>query len=188
MTNKRELTGLSCEQEEKIAEKAPKKNKTAETSIQPSYVVKEKTHKEAGFYGGDMVRSFVPRNELGDEVDVFLYWVFVEEEEFNMASYPCDDVNIENARNDDVASFFVPLDQSYMGSLSFFQDGKSSFASCMAHGLKNKEGSAIEQMKAFAKWYASEDNHVYGHRLEKLDWLIKKLEAKSAKLGITSRS
>eukprot|EP00573_Skeletonema_grethae_P007494 CAMPEP_0201708768 /NCGR_PEP_ID=MMETSP0578-20130828/56670_1 /ASSEMBLY_ACC=CAM_ASM_000663 /TAXON_ID=267565 /ORGANISM="Skeletonema grethea, Strain CCMP 1804" /LENGTH=166 /DNA_ID=CAMNT_0048197667 /DNA_START=11 /DNA_END=507 /DNA_ORIENTATION=+ len=128
MTNKRELTGLSCEQEEKIAEKAPKKNKTAETSIQPSYVVKEKTHKEAGFYGGDMVRSFVPRNELGDEVDVFLYWVFVEEEEFNMASYPCDDVNIENARNDDVASFFVPLDQSYMGSLSFFQDGKSSFA------------------------------------------------------------
>lgn len=37
----------------------------------------------------------------------------------------------------------------------------------MANGLKNKEGS-------FAKWYAKSE-HFYGYRIEKLDWLIKKL-------------
>ena len=36
---------------------------------------------------------------------------------------------IEKADNDDdIASFFVPLEQSYMGSLSFFQCGRGTFA------------------------------------------------------------
>lgn len=75
-----------------------------------------------------------------------------------------------------------------MASLSFFQYCGGTFADCMVNGLKNKEGSVIEQMKAFAKWYASEDNYnMYGSRVEKLDWLIKKLESKSATLGITGR-
>ena len=97
----------------------------------------------------------------------------------------------EKAENDDdIASFFVPLEQSNMGSLSFFQCGRGTFARCTANGLKNKEkeGSAIEQMKAFAKWNANEDNHCYGYRVGKLDLLIKKLEAKSVKLGIAGRS
>ena len=51
----------------------------------------------------------------------------------------------------------------------------------MANGLKNKEGSAIEQMKAFAKWYTNENNHCYKDHVEKLDRLIKKLEAKNTK-------
>lgn len=184
MTNKREHAGLSSEQEEEIAEKAPKKNKK---STQPSYVVKEKTHEEAGFYRGDLVRSFVPRNELGDNVDKFLFWVFSEEEEGNMVVYDSTKPDIDNAGNDDIASFFVPLDQSYMASLSFFQEARGTFAGCMADGLKNKEGSAIEQMKAFAKWYQENaDNHYYGYRVKKL--LIKKLETKGAKLGFTGRS
>ncbi len=184
MVKKRQLAGTSSEQEEEIATKtkAAKKNK-------PSYVVKDETHEEAGFYRGDLVRSFVPKNELGDTVDKFLFWVFSEEEEGNMVQYDSTKPDIDHAGNDDIASFFEPLDQSYMASLSFFQEARGTFAGCMANGLKNKEGSAIEQMKAFAKWYASEENYMYGPaRVKKLDWLIKKLEAKGAKLGITGRS
>ena len=107
----------------------------------------------------------------------------MEEEEHQLynyvpESYLCAE-DIEDAGKDEIDSFFVPLDQSFMGSLSFFQGGRGTFAMCMAEGLKNKEGSAVEQMKAFAKWYAENDNY-YGGRVEKFDWLIKKLEAKKA--------
>jgi hypothetical protein len=192
MPSTRELAGLASNlggywggQEEEVAKKAPKKNnKATETKKETnaaatSYTMKEKTHKEAGFYGGDTVRVFVPQNKLGDEVDKFLYWVFIEEEEGDMCEYTGTadfGPQIDNAGKDDIDSFFVPLDQSYMASLSFFQ-GSGTFGDSMANGLKNKGGSAIEQMKAFAKWYAKGE-HYYGDRVEKLDWLIKKLEAK----------
>lgn len=199
MSNKRELAGLSSDlggywgQEEEIAKKAKKNNTSKKTGAKkqstasskaatlPSYTITQKTHEEAGFYGGDLVRDFVPKTELGDKVDKFLYWVFSEEEEGNTVEYGTKDYmkEIEKAGNDEIASFFVPLDQSYMGSLSFFQGGGGTFAMCMADGLKNEEGSAVAQMKAFAKWYA-ENDHYYGHRVKKLDWLIKKLEAKHA--------
>ncbi len=80
----------------------------------------------------------------------------------------------EKAENDDdIASFFVPLEQSNMVSLSFFQCGRGTFARCMADVLKIKEGSAIEQLKAFAAWNANENDHCYGYRVGKLDSLIK---------------
>ena len=207
MANKRELAGLSSDlggywgQEEETAKKAKKDNANEKTAAKkkksttstasgttsnplPAYTIPQKTHKEAGFYGGDTVRDFVPKNELGDKVDKFLYWVFTEEEEHQLYNYGPEGYlcakDIEKAGKDEIASFFVPLSQSYMGSLSFFQNGGGgSFAWSMAEGLKNKEGSAVEQMKAFAKWYAK-NNHYYGYRLEKLDWLIMQLEAKKA--------
>ena len=195
MPSTRELAGLASNlggywggQEEEVAKKAPKKNnstkKTTEMKketnvVATSYTMKEKTHKDAGFYGGDTVRVFVPQNKLGEEVDKFLHWVFIEEEEGDTCEYTGTadfGPQIDNAGKGDIDSFFVPLDQSYMASLSFFQLG-GTFGDSMANGLKNKEGSAIEQMKAFANWYAKGE-HYYGHRVEKLDWLIKKLEAK----------
>jgi hypothetical protein len=197
MPSTRELAGLASNlggywggQEEEVAKKAPKKNnsttkkatemKKEANAAATSYTMKEKTHKEAGFYGGDTIRVFVPQTELGEKVDKFLYWVFSEEEEGNMCQYVGTTdfgPQIDNAGKEDIDSFFVPLDQSYMASLSFFQLGGGTFGDSMANGLKNKEGSAVEQMKAFAKWYAKGE-HYYGYRVEKLDWLIKKLEAK----------
>ena len=197
MPSTRELAGLASNlggywggQEEEVAMKAPKKNnsttkKTTEmkkggNAAATSYTMEEKTHKEAGFYGGDEIRVFVPQNKLGDEVDKFLYWTFCETEEFNRVCYGNDPPDIENASKDDIDSFFVPLEQSYMASLSFFSGGKGSFSHCMANGLKkkDKEGSAVEQMKAFAKWYENGNHHYVGGRIDDLDWLIEKLEAK----------
>ena len=205
-TNKRELAGLNSDlggywgQEEETAKKAKKDNANKKTAAKkksttstasrrtsnplPAYTIPQKTHKEAGLFGGDIVRDFVPKNELGDKVDKFLYWVFTEEEGGQMYNYGAGDhlcaEDIEDAGKDEIASFFVPLDQSFMGSLSKFQlGGRGTFAMCMAEGLKNKEGSAVEQMKAFSKWYA-ENDHYYGDRVEEFDWLIKKLEAKKA--------
>ena len=193
MPSIRELAGLVSNlggywgsQEEEVAKKAPKKNNSTKKATEMKkeanaaatlYTMKEKTHKEAGFYGGDTIRVFVPQTDLGEKVDKFLYWAFIEEEEGDMCQYESTEnfgPQIDNAGKDDIDSFFVPLDQSYMASLSFFQ-GSGTFGDSMANGLKNKEGSAIEQMKAFAKWYAKGE-HFYGDRIEKLDWLIKKLE------------
>ncbi len=196
MSNKRELAGLASnlggywgDQEEEVVKKAPKKNNSTKkttgmkkegNAAATSYTMEEKTHKEAGFYGGDTMRVFVPQNKLGDEVDKFLYWVFCETEEFNRVCYGTDPPDIENASKDDIDSFFIHLDESYMASLSFFSGGKGTFSHCMANGLKNKDkkGSAIEQMKAFAQWYEYGNHPYVGGRIDDLDWLIKKLEAK----------
>ena len=49
-------------------------------------------------------------------------------------------------------------------------------------GLKNKKGSAVDQMKTFAKWYAKQNNFLgYGGRVEGLDWLIYKLDEQKSK-------
>lgn len=211
MSNKRELTGLSSNlggywgQEDEEVKKAPKKNNsskktatekattTSKKSALPPYVITEKTHSEADFYGGNnTVRVFVPQTELGDKVDKFLYWTCAEEEENNQCMYANGhkkelETVIDNAGYDEIAPFYEPLNQSYMQSLSFFAPTAgyggmgSTFATMMAPGLKNKKGSAIEQMKAFAKWYASipiDPNVGYGGRIKRLDWLIKKFEAK----------
>ena len=194
MPSTRELAGLASnlggywggQEEEEVAKKASTKKTTemkkeANTAA-PSYTMKQKTHKEAGFMGyeGDKIRVFVPQNKLGEEVDKFLYWVFCDTEEFNRVRYAKDRPDIENASKGDIDSFFVPLDQSYMASLSFFSGGKGTFSHCMANGLKkkDKEGSAIEQMKAFSKWYENGNHPYVGGRIDDLDWLIEKLEAK----------
>lgn len=209
MANKRELVGLRSELggywgEEEPVKKAKKDKANKKTAAKkksttstasgktsnplPAYTIPQKTHKEAGFYGGDIARDFVPKNELGDKVDKFLYRVFMEVDECHMYAYASGIYmeDIENAGNDDIDSFFVPLGQSFMGSLSWWQGGVGTVTSGMEEGLKNKEGSAVEQMKAFSKWYA--DNDYYGYRLEKLDWLIMQLEKKKAQKANRSRS
>ena len=105
MPSTRELAGLASnlggywggQEEEEVAKK--KTNNTKKTTEKKeeanaavtSYMMKEKTHKEAGFYGGDTVSVFVPQTELGEKVDKFLYWVFAEEEEGNMCQYANSD-------------------------------------------------------------------------------------------------
>lgn len=141
------------------------------------------TRKEAGFYEGDGgERVFLPRTALGNKVDQYLYWVFCEEEESNMCAYAATKEHkaevehlIENAA--EVAAFHEQLNGSYMGSLSFFNGGRGTFGDSMQNGLKNKKGSAVQQLKAFQKWYAETD-HYYGDYIEGLDWLIMKLDAK----------
>lgn len=109
MPSTRELAGLASnlggywggQEEEEVAkkktnntkkttEKTTEKKEEANAAV-TSYMMKEKTHKEAGFYGGDTVSVFVPQTELGEKVDKFLYWVFAEEEEGNMCQYANSD-------------------------------------------------------------------------------------------------
>ena len=105
--------------------------------------------------------------ELGDKVDEYLYWKWVDEEEW-MADYGKgylqDEVRelIEEGGWDVVAPFFEHLDTSWIESLTFM-NGLSTLGMQIKAGSKKRRGSAIEQMKA---------NHAGG-----FNWLIKQLEA-----------
>ena len=145
------------------------------------------THGEAGFYGGKKQRCFLPRTNLGHKVDQFLYWVFCEEEEKGTCGSRYghmhkDEVEalLDNASEDDIATFYEELNCSYMRSLSFFVPGGSSFPMEVEGGVVEK-GSAIDQMKAFTRWYQMyQDATGWGFRVEGLDWLIAKFEAKKS--------
>jgi len=201
MSNKRELSALSSDlggywgEESSAAKKAPKKSnasgkKTTNHNPKPSeqtYVIKEKTHAEADFYGGDTVRVFLPKTELGDVIDKHLYWKFANAEEFNRVDYGGreDEIKhiLETGGESSIAPFREPLNASFMESLSFFNGGEGSFGTRMKPGLKNSKGSAIDQMKAFTKWYVL-NQHAHGYLLELMQdfkWLIETLEAKKSK-------
>ena len=162
MANKREVSALSSElggywggQDSAAAKKAPKKSnasgkKTTNHNPKPSdqtYVIKEKTHAEADFYGGDTVRVFLPKTELGDVIDKHLYWKFAEAEEFNNVDYcrGCEDEIehiLETGGEGAIAPFCEPLNVSFMESLSFFH-GRGTFGTMMKPGFKNSKGSVM---------------------------------------------
>jgi hypothetical protein len=188
MSNKRELSALSSElggywggQDSAAAKKAPKKSNASGktknlTPSEQTYVITEKTNKQAGLMGrDDHIRVFLPKTKLGDKVDKYLYWTFVEEEENHDSAYDATEkitteltTLLENAGGDDIAPFYQELNGNFMGSLTFFADGEGgTFQMSIKEGLKNEKGSAIDQMKAFAKWYAlNQDNHYYGYHVE----------------------
>ena len=198
MSNKRELSALNSElgQDSAEASKAPKKSNAAgkkttnPTPLEQTYIIKQKTNKQAGLMGrDDHIRVFLPKTKLGDKVDKYLYWTFVEEEENHESGYEATEeitaeltTLLENAGEEDIAPFYQELNGNFMGSLTFFADGEGgTFQMSIKEGLKNEKGSAIDQMKAFAKWYAmNQDTHYYGYNVEGLDWLIAKIEAKKS--------
>ena len=140
---------------------------------------------ECEFYQ-ERERIFLPRTELGDLVDEYIYWVMCEVEEFRQCDFGhCDDNQraitalIRRDGRAAVVPFFEPLNVSYFRTLSFFSsDGEGTF-SAMEKGIVNS-GSAVEQIEAFTKYFEEQEEY---HHLEQeydtipeLKWLIKQLK------------
>lgn len=186
MSNKREVSALSSElggywggQDSAAAKKAPKKSNAGGKTVSSTANVPTVDY---------------AKTELGKSIDGYLSSVFSEVEEHGMCRYAStrehkqEIESILSSNGADVVSpFLQPLNKSFMKSIRFFASGWGTFTMMIESGLQNKKGSAIDQMKTFAKWFeeaAYKEIHYYGDedgRIEGLDWLIGKLDAQKAK-------
>ena len=180
MSNKRELSALSSDlggywggQDSAAAKKSPKKsNATGKTST------------------ASVPKVDYAKTELGKSIDGYLTSIFSEVEEHDMVRYATTDEHKKEIESifssngaDVVIPFYQPLNKSFMKSIRFFaSEGQGTFQMTIESGLKNKKGSAVDQMKTFAKWYAKQNNFLgYGGRIDGLDWLIHKLDEQKSK-------
>ena len=187
MSNKRERSALSSDLggywggQDSAAKKAPKKNNAGGKKTASSTAASVPTVDYA-------------KTELGKSIDGYLSSVFSEVEEHGMCRYAStrehkqEIESILSSNGADVISpLLQPLNKSFMKSIRFFASGRGTFTMMIESGLQNKKGSAIDQMKTFAKWFeeaAYKEIHYYGDedgRIEGLDWLIGKLDAQKAK-------
>lgn len=183
MSNKRELSALSSElggywggQDSAAAKKAPKKSNASQTASSTASVPKAKVD--------------YAKTELGKSIDGYLTSIFSEVEEHDMVRYATTGEHKKEIESifssngaDVVIPFYQPLNKSFMKSIRFFaSEGQGTFQMTIENGLKNKKGSAVDQMKTFAKWYAKQNNFLgYGGRIDGLDWLIHKLDEQKSK-------
>mmetsp|Transcript_14729 Transcript_14729/g.31993 ORF Transcript_14729/g.31993 Transcript_14729/m.31993 type:complete len:184 (+) Transcript_14729:582-1133(+) len=141
------------------------------TQSKPTQIYARKSRKEIGIHGSPE-RVFLPKTELGDKVDEYLYWFLCgmdEEVIYSKTGELQEEIRklIETGGEDVVAPFFEHLDTSYIGSLTFFGGGDAfSIMMLTSTGLKNERGSAVHQMKSNSSLWRP------------FKWLIKQLETK----------
>jgi hypothetical protein len=120
--------------------------------------------------------SFIPRTLLGEYVDLYLFWVFCEKEDWSVGSFAATGELkgviaglVKFGERDIVAPFFEPLDAPFSSTLSFFQ-GMSTYGKMISKLFMDKPGmSAIQSMEMFPRESGAS---------KELKWLIGQLKSK----------
>ena len=134
-------------------------------------------------------RVFLPRTELGDLVDEYIYFALSGAEDQCFYGGETQDQIKELIKREGKASvvpFFEPLGVSYFRTLTYFQEGQHRKDDYGLHvdmkGGIVDSGSAVEQIEAFHAYFKEHGGRYMGHKSQGGDnvsefaWLVKRLK------------
>ena len=134
-------------------------------------------------------RVFLPRTELGDLVDEYIYFALSGAEDQCFYGGETQDQIKELIKREGKASvvpFFEPLGVSYFRTLTYFQEGQHRKDDYGLHvdmkGGIVDSGSAVEQIEAFHTYFKEHGGRYMGHKsqggsnMSGLAWLVERLK------------